>query len=135
MRHKISYFILIICLIFLPESFSSNSLQTENYKAYLTVSFQKTSIFQDSSSHSSIRSNIEKVFEKEGFHIIHMEKPEEYKLSINVIVGDSLIMYANGIGTGDAASITLIKKPKITYQYRSEKDIYNSVANYIKIYL
>ena len=71
--------------------------------------FQKTSIFQDSCSHSSIRSNIKKVFEKEGFHIIHMEKPEEYNLSINVIVGNSLIMYANGIGTGDAASISLIK--------------------------
>ncbi|MEJ2614405.1 MAG: hypothetical protein P8Z35_05580 [Ignavibacteriaceae bacterium] len=135
MQQKLFYFILISCLIFLAESYSSNSRQSDSYQAYLTVSFQNSSIFQDSSSQSSIRSNIEKVFEKEGIHITHIEKPAEYKLSINVIIGDSLKINANGIGTGDAASVTLVKKPEKIYAYKTETEIYNSVKNYIKKYL
>ena len=135
MRQKLFYFVLISSLFLLSESFSLNPQHTENYQAYLTVSFQKSTIFQDSSSQSSVKSNIEKVFEKEGIHITHIEKPAEYKLSINVILGDSLIIYANGIGSGDASSITLVKKPRIIYGYRSETDIYNSVKNYIRKYL
>jgi len=135
MRQNIFYFVLISGLILLSESFSINSPQTENYQAYLTLSFQKSTIFQDSSSKSSIKSNIEKIFEKEGIHITHIEKPSEYQLSVNIIVGDSLIIDANGIGAGDAISVTLVKKPRIIYRYINETDIYNSVENYIKKYL
>ena len=135
MRQKLFYFVLILSLFLLSESFSLNPQQAENYQAYLTVSFQKSTIFQDSSSQSSVKSNIEKVFEKEGIHITHIEKPAEYKLSINILIGDSLIVNANGIGAGDAASVTLVKKPEKIYAYKTETEIYNSVKNYIKKYL
>ncbi len=84
MQQKLYYFVLISYLILLSESFSSNYQKTENYKAYLTVSFQNPALFQDSSSQSSIKSNIEKVFEKEGIHIIHEEnrKNMNYQLML-----------------------------------------------------
>lgn len=135
MRQKMFYFVIISCLISLSESFPLNSQQSENYQAYLVVSFQKSTIFQDSSSQSSIRSNIEKVFENEGIKISHAEKPGEYKLSINVIIGDSLLINASGLGAGDAASITLVKKPGRIYAYKSATEIYNSIKNYIREYL
>ena len=92
MKQKIFFYALILCFILLSKSLLSNYIQKENYKAYLTVSFQNPNIFADSTSQRAIESKIEKVFENEGINIIHIEKPEEYKLYINVIIRDSLII-------------------------------------------
>lgn len=135
MQLKIFFSAFLFWLTVLSEGFSSGSLQTTNYQAYLTVSFLKSAVFQDSISHNLIKSNIEKVFENNGIKITHIEKPGEYKLSINIIIGDSLIINADGIGAGDAASITVIKKPRKTYVFSNEKEIYNSIDEYIKEYL
>ena len=134
MKQKIFFIVLIPGLILLFESSLSGSIQNNNYGAYLTISFQNPAMFKDSTSQKTLKSNIERVFENEGIHLIHIEKPEEYKLNITVTIKDSLIIEAKGTGT-NGTSISIVKKPRIVYSYKNEKKIYNSIRDYIKKYL
>lgn len=134
MKQKIFLFALIPGFILLFESSLSNSIKRHDYEAYLTISFQNPTIFNDSTSQSNIRSNIETIFENEAIHITHTEKPEKHKLNINVTLRDSLIIEANEMGVGGTATY-IVKKPRIEYQYKSEAEIYAGIKDYIKKYL
>lgn len=132
MKQKIFFCVLIFGLILLCESSLSNTTRKDNYGAYIKISFQSPTIFKDSSSQHMIESEIKNIFENEGIHIIHEEKPEEYKLNINILIGDSLIIEENSIGVGGGDSIVEVKHPRVSYLYKNESDIYNSIKSYIK---
>ena len=127
------YFLSVLILIFLSSSkiISPNSIQDDSLKAYLMISFQNPEMFKDSSSKNMVESEIEKIFEAEGIHIIHEEKPEEYKLNIHIQIGDSLRIEEKTIGVG-GISIIVVKHPSASYPYQSKSDIYDSIRNYIK---
>ena len=134
MKQKIFFFTFILGFILLFEGLLFNPMQKDNNSAYLTIIFRNPMTFNDSTSQNTIKSNIERVFENEGIHLIHIEKPEEYKLNITVTIKDSLIIEAKGTGT-NGTSISIVKKPRIVYSYKNEKKIYNSIRDYIKKYL
>lgn len=134
MKQKIFFFALILGFILLFKSSLFSSIKKDNFGAYLTISFQNFTIFKDSTSQNTLESNIEKVFENEGIHVIHIEEPEDYKLNISITIRDSLIIETKGIGLG-GTSTYIVKKPRIAYQYKSESEIYAGIKNYIKKYL
>jgi hypothetical protein len=134
MRQKIFFFTFILGFILLFEGLLFNPMQKDNNSAYLTIIFQNPMTFNDSTSQNTIKSNIERVFENEGIHIIHKEKPEEYKLKVIIIIRDSLIIESKDMSLSGQATYT-VKKPRIAYQYKSKEEIYNSVKSYIKKYL
>jgi hypothetical protein len=134
MKQKIFLFILISGFVLLSNISLPNHVQTDNNSTYLSISFQNTVLLKDNVSQSSIKSKIENVFENEGIHISHIEKPAEYKLYINIIISDSLIIRAKGIAAGGASTI-YEKKPQVTYSYKNEEEIYNFIIDYIKKYL
>ncbi len=135
MKQKIFLFAFILIFFVLSKNIFSYSLQKENLKAYLTISFKNPTTFKDSSEQRTMETNIENIFEKEGIQIVHKEKPTEYKLYINIILRDSLIIESRGIDVGDGASVIKVKKPRKAYKYKNEKEIYNSIRSYIKKYL
>ncbi len=135
MKQKIFLFVLVLSFVVLSKNLLSHSIQKENYKAYLTISFQSPTTFKDSTVQRKIEANIESIFEKEGIQIVHKEKLEEYKLYINITIGDSIIIEAKGIGAGDGASVIRVKKTRRVFQYKNEEEIYNSIKSYIKEYL
>jgi hypothetical protein len=127
------YFPALILLFLLASKITlSNSIQNDGRKVYLIVSFQNPEMFRDSSSQHKIKSEIENIFENKGIHIIHEEKPEEYKSNINILIGDSLIIEENSIGVGGGDSIVEVKHPKVIHSYKNESEIYNSIKSYIK---
>ncbi len=132
MKQNFCCFVLIFCSFLFFKNLSANYIQKEDYKAYLAVSFQNPGMFKDSTSKKTIESNIENIFENEGIDIIHLEKPEEYKLNINIIIKDSLIIYAESIGIGGGDSVIKVKHPRMTYPYKNETEIYNSIKKYIR---
>jgi hypothetical protein len=134
MRQKIILFSLLFVLALLSPNVFPYISQIENYEAYLTVTFHNPKIFKDSTVQKNIVSNIERVFEKEGIQITHKEKPTDYKLYINITIRDSLIIEARGIGIGGTSTF-IVNKPRISYRYKSEKEIYSSIKDYIKKYL
>ena len=128
------YYFPALILIFLLSSkiALSNTIQNDGTKVYLIVSFQNPEMFQDSSSQHKIKSEIVNIFENKGIHIIHEEKPEEYKSNINILIGDSIIIEGNSIGVGGGDSIFEVKHPRVSYPYKNELEIYNSIKRYIK---
>jgi hypothetical protein len=134
MKQKISLFTILLGFFLLTPKIFSFFIQKENYSVYLTVTFQNPKTFKDSTVQRNIESNIENIFEQEGIHIVHKEKADEYKLYINITIRDSLIIKAKGIGVGGMSTF-ILKKPRIVYRYKSQKDIYRWVKDYIKNYL
>ena len=128
------YYFLALILIFLLSSNNalSNSKHNDGIKAYLVVSFKNSGLFKDSSSQQRVELKIEDIFKNKGIHIIHEEKPEEYKIDINIIIGDSLIIEENSIGNVSGNSIVEVKHPRVSYPYKTESEIYNSIKSYIK---
>jgi len=101
-------------------------------KVYLKISFQNPKIVKDSTSEHKIESEIENIFENEGIHIIHEEKPEEYKFYINILIGDSLIIEEKSIGIGGGDSIIEVRHPRVNYPYKYASEIYNIIKDYLK---
>ncbi len=135
MKHKILLTLLVLSFFLISKYSLSDSLQKGNYGTYISISFQSPIIFKDSTLQNNIKRNIEKVFKDAGMHIIHTEKPEEFKLNVNIVINDSLIIEAQSISIGDGMSMIKVNKPKITYKYENERDIYYLIKNYIKKYL
>jgi hypothetical protein len=131
MKQNIYLLILIFGMI-LPKNSLANFIQKENIKAYITISFENPVMFKDSTSKNIIKSKIENIFENEGIFVIHDEKPEEYKLDIDIIIKDSLIMKAKGIGVGGGNSIITVLYPQLSYPYKNVSEIYYSIKDYIK---
>ena len=131
MKQNFSLLVLIFLLVLIHKNTFSNYTQDEDLNAFLTISFQNSAMFGDSASNDIIKSKIETIFENEGVHIIHLEKPEEYKLNINIIIKDSLIIETKSTGTSGNSIIT-VKHPRVSYPYKNESEIYNSIKDYIK---
>jgi hypothetical protein len=132
MKQIFYFFVLTFCFFLLHQNLFANYIQNEDLKAYLTISFENPIMFNDVSSKSMIESKIKNIFENEGVHIIHEEQPEEYKLNINIIIKDSLVIEANSIGIGGGDATIKVKHPRSSYSYKDEAEIYNSIKSYIK---
>ena len=134
MNTKLGYFVLTSFFLLLSKDVSANVLQKEGVKAYLTISFYNSKIFQDSSSQSKLKSKIKNIFVKEGVIIIPEEKPnilEEYKLYIDVTIKDSAIVEAKSIS--NMSSLTSMQRyPRLSIPCKNEKDIYKAVKKYIE---
>jgi hypothetical protein len=134
MKHKIFLFTILLCFFLLFPKVFSYFIQKGNYSVYLTVAFQNPKTFNDSTVQRNIESNIENIFEEKGIHIVHKEKPDEYKLYINITIRDSLIIEGKDIGVGGISTVR-VEKPRKAYKYKSQKEIYRWIKNYIKEYL
>ncbi len=134
MNTKLGYFVLTSFFFLLSINVSANVIQNKGIKAYLTISFHNSIIFQDSSSQSKLESGIKNIFVIEGVIIIPEEKPnilEEYKLYIDVTIKDSAIVEAKSI-SNMGASTMLQRYPRLSIPYENEKDIYKAVKKYIE---
>ncbi len=127
------YYLLAFIFLFLLSSKTilSKSIQNDSLKVYLIFSFQNPKIFKDSSSMNLVESEIERIFENEGIHLIHEEKPEEFKIDINIQIGDSLRIEENSISVS-GNSVVVVNQPRISYPYKNETEIYNCIKDYIK---
>jgi hypothetical protein len=125
------YYLSFLILLFSTKISSSNFIQDDGLKAYLILSFKNPEMFKDSTSKHIIESEIKNIFKNEGIHIIQEEKPEEYKLTINIQIGDSLIIEQKSIGVG-GISIVIVKHPRVSYPYKNTPEIYDSIKSYIK---
>ena len=125
------YYLSVLILFFSSKISSSNFVQDDGLIAYLIISFQNPEMFKDSTSKHIIESDIKNIFENQGIHIIQEEKPEEYKLTINIQFGDSLIIEQKSIGVG-GNSIVIVKRPRVVYPYKNLSEVYDSIKSYIK---
>ena len=132
---KLRYFIfLIITFSFTLNSFALGEyILKDSSNVFLMISFQNLDGINNKPEQSRIKTKIEEIFKNEGYHIIQIERPERYKMNINITVKDSLIIYARGTGVSDG--IIIIKYPRESYAYKNESDIYKCIKTYIKKYL
>jgi hypothetical protein len=129
MNNKLGYFVLISFFYLLSIKVSANFLQNKGIKAYLTISFQNSKVFNDSSSQSKPESGIKSIFVNDGIIIIPEEKQnilEEYKLCIYVTINDSAIVEAKSLS--NMGALTMLQRyPRLSILYANEKDIYEAV--------
>lgn len=128
MRIKIGVFSFLV-LINYCYSFPTQK-HDKKINAYLTINFQNTVLFKENSEQANIKKKIEKIFEGEGIHIIPEEKIdtiETYKLFFDIIISDSLKIFANSSFVDLA--IAKVKYPDKTYTYKNEHDIFKSLKN------
>ncbi len=135
MIRKTNIFILLfLSAALVRNSFAYNAAK-DSTSAYLAISFESQAMFKDAASQSEIKSRIENIFKDNGINIIREERPEDYKLNINITIKDSLIIDAIGTDAGAAGnSIVFVSYPRMSFPVKAEKDIYKAIKKTIGVY-